>query len=66
MKQVKTIRGDWVVQFPNGISRPGVFATEAAALASMYLTTSKLQEIYVPMCNGGKPLTEEQIKAARL
>lgn len=64
MKAVQTYRGDWVVQFPNGVSRPGVFADEGAALASMYLTADRLREIYVPMREGGQPLTIEQIHTA--
>ena len=66
MKAMQTYRGDWVVQFPNGVSRIGVFADEQAALDSMYLTADKLREIYVPMRNGGAPLTRDQIAAARL
>ncbi|NOX50674.1 MAG: hypothetical protein GXP16_09080 [Gammaproteobacteria bacterium] len=64
MKAVKTYRDDWVVQFPNGVSRPGVFEDEAAALASMYLTTDKLRGLYVPMRDGGAPLTVDQINCA--
>lgn len=65
MKAVQTYRGDWVVQYLNGISRPGVFDSEQAALDSMHFTNEALQAIYTPMRNGGSPLTTSDLERAR-
>lgn len=64
MEAVKHPAGYWVVQHASGVARPGTFDTEEAANQSMYLTAQKLQSIYVPIRNGGAPLTMEQIMAA--
>ena len=52
-----------MVQFPNGDARPGVFETEAAACAAMYVPVPKIQAFFVR----GAPMTEERVvEIARL
>lgn len=58
MEPVQTYRGDWVVQFPNGDPRPGVFETESAANAAMYVPAPKIQAYFVR----GVPISEERIR----
>lgn len=64
MKAVQHPCGYWVVQHTSGVARPGIFDTEETANQSMYLPAQKLQSIYVPLRNGGSPLTMAQIMAA--
>ena len=64
MKAVEHPAGYWVVQHASGVARPGTFDTKETAEQSMYLTASKLQSMYVPIRNGGAPMTMQQIKAA--
>lgn len=64
MEAIQHPRGDWVVKMSNGVMRPGVFDSKETAEQSMYVPAPTLQSIYVPMRDGGSPLTMDQIKAA--
>jgi len=50
--------GDWVVLFPNGEQRIGLFATEAAATSSMYLTVAAMERIVDLHSHDPGPISE--------
>ena len=64
MEAIEHPAGYWVVQMSSGVMRPGTFDKKETAEQSMYLTAQKLQSMYVPIRNGGSPMTMAQIEAA--
>ena len=62
---LQTHRGDWILaDRETGIAWAGVYETRRAALATVPLGPAKTRAIYLPMRDGGQPLSEATVRAS--